>query len=341
MDDEKDVPLSLKTVPPNPSFRSSSPSSSLPPLPIIVVHPSASPPDGHLSEFVTVAAAAPHQQILTLALPIQESPLSASAGGGGGREDYWSDGATSSLIDAWGERFLDDNRGSLRQKQWQEVAEVVNSREDYTKTPRTEAQCKNRIDTLKKKYKIEKAKIVAASNSATSSWPFFHRLDSLLGSPSVAVAARSQFPQKQRTHLPVKRKAPLLPAASLSSTSDSFPPEAQPAPSANGRLRGLPARSMKELARAILKFGEVYQRVECSKLQQDLEMEQQRMGFASELEVQRLQFLMKTQMEFFKLKLRRSSASAGRCGGSSSNRRHSRRRHHQAPRSNNGEEKSE
>ncbi|KAI8000746.1 Trihelix transcription factor ASIL2 [Camellia lanceoleosa] len=75
------------------------------------------------------------------------------------REDCWSEEATSTLVDAWGRRYLDLNRGNLRQKDWQEVADAVNLRHGHTKkTRRTDVQCKNRIDTLKKKYKVEKAR---------------------------------------------------------------------------------------------------------------------------------------------------------------------------------------
>jgi hypothetical protein len=48
------------------------------------------------------------------------------------------------------------NRGNLRQKYWQDVADAVNALHGHTKkTHRTDVQCKNRIDTIKKKYKIE------------------------------------------------------------------------------------------------------------------------------------------------------------------------------------------
>jgi hypothetical protein len=48
------------------------------------------------------------------------------------------------------------NRGNLRQKDWQDVADAVNALHGHTKkTHRTDVQCKNRIDTIKKKYKIE------------------------------------------------------------------------------------------------------------------------------------------------------------------------------------------
>lgn len=138
---------------------------------------------------VTVAAPAPPPpNSLALALPIQQPAKGnggGGSGGGGGREDCWSEGATAVLIDAWGERYLELSRGNLKQKHWKEVAEIVSAREDYMKTPKTDIQCKNRIDTVKKKYKSEKAKIAAG---ATSKWPFFDRLDQLIG-PSSKIPA--------------------------------------------------------------------------------------------------------------------------------------------------------
>ncbi|PKU74793.1 hypothetical protein MA16_Dca004984 [Dendrobium catenatum] len=167
---------------------------------IYVVHPSVSlppPTNAHSSDSVTIATPAPRHQTLTLALPIQPRPGSS----GGGREDCWSEGATSALIDAWGEHFLELSGGNLKQKHWQEVAEVVSCHDDYTKPLKTDVQCKNRIDTLKKKYKIEKSNISAAAGtglSFSSSWPFFDRLDILLGlimkTPPSAAPAKQPSP---------------------------------------------------------------------------------------------------------------------------------------------------
>lgn len=99
------------------------------------------------------------------------------------REDCWTEEATSTLVDAWRRRYLELNRGNLRQKDWQEVADAVNALHGHTKkTHRTDVQCKNRIDTLKKKYKIEKARVSNSNGTLTSSWPFFSRLDPLIAS---------------------------------------------------------------------------------------------------------------------------------------------------------------
>ncbi|KAJ0971821.1 hypothetical protein J5N97_019780 [Dioscorea zingiberensis] len=115
------------------------------------------------------------------------------------REDCWSEDATEALIDAWGGRYLELNRGNLRQKDWQEVADAVNGRPGASRrAPRTDVQCKNRIDTLKRKYKSEKARVVGSSGAVASQWSFYSRLDDLIGpitpakrpapSPSLPVA---------------------------------------------------------------------------------------------------------------------------------------------------------
>uniref|UniRef100_A0A0E0DET6 Myb/SANT-like DNA-binding domain-containing protein n=1 Tax=Oryza meridionalis TaxID=40149 RepID=A0A0E0DET6_9ORYZ len=305
---------------------SASPSPS--PSPVASALPVADP--------VTVAAGPP-SGLLALALPIQKQQHAASPnpGGGGGREDAWSEGATAALIDAWGERFVALGRGSLRHPQWQEVADAVSSREGYAKAPKSDVQCKNRIDTLKKKYKIERAK-------PASSWQFFGRLDDLLaptfnqkpggngggggggagvnGRNPVPAALRVGFPQRSRTPLmpapvsAVKRRAPSPEPSASSESSDGFPPEREPAfpplplpPPPNGKRSradegrggggGDRAQGLRELAQAIRRFGEAYERVETAKLEQSAEMERRRLDFASELESQRVQFFLNTQME--------------------------------------------
>ncbi|XP_010999624.1 PREDICTED: trihelix transcription factor ASIL2-like [Populus euphratica] len=180
MDDDDDIQSHSNTT------ESSSPS------------PSPPPPNGRIT--VTVPATAtvppppPPQQTdnsLALVLPTKSK---ANGSGGGGREDCWSEGATAVLIDAWGERYLELSRGNLKQKHWKDVAEIVSSREDYSKSAKTDIQCKNRIDTVKKKYKLEKAKM--ASGGGVSSWPFFDPLDRLIGSTArvPAVGSGSKFP---------------------------------------------------------------------------------------------------------------------------------------------------
>ncbi|KAJ4871562.1 sequence-specific DNA binding transcription factor [Raphanus sativus] len=148
-----------------------------------------------------------------------------------GREDWWSEDATATLIEAWGDRYVNLSRGNLRQNDWREVADA----------------CKNRIDTLKKKYKTEKAK------PCPSSWCFFERLDFLIG----PVAA--------------KKCTGVVRPAVHRRVEDVYP-------------SGGEGSSSRELARAILKLGEVYERIEGAKQRMMVELEKQRMEAAKELE---------------------------------------------------------
>lgn len=336
--------------------------------------PSPSPPNGRIT--VTVAATGPQQQqLLTLPPPQQQHqnnnslagvvPIQQSKANGGGREDCWSEGATGVLIDAWGERYLELSRGNLKQKHWKEVADIVSSREDYTKVPKTDIQCKNRIDTVKKKYKLEKAKI--AAGNGPSKWPFFERLDHLIGPtakiPVVTTAVTNKVPvgipvrirssgnegasgsgsnhfhygksnqgvksQNQNAKIQVRKRGQVETESSSEEeeeelegySDDSLPPrEKKPRVvvqrevnvKGGGKEKKGWGSSIRMLTQAILKFGEAYEQAESAKLQQVVEMEKTRMKFAKELELQRMQFFMKTQMEISHLK-------HGRRGGNASN----------------------
>ncbi|KAL9235513.1 hypothetical protein vseg_010264 [Gypsophila vaccaria] len=360
-----------------------------------------------------VTVAAPPSSSLTLALPIQQylprAAAAAAAAPGGGRDDCWSEGATAVLIEAWGERYMELSRGNLKQKHWKEVADIVNSnRDDFGKAPKTDIQCKNRIDTVKKKYKVEKSKVV--SGAGPSRWPFFDKIDHLIGpsaagksvpggggvsvagtasheavpvgipfgirqhvplplpfpsygsnnqlrppphlqpSPQQPMPLRHVFPtpvrfhhnnnvdvrqqhmmllqqQQQQLQQQFRRSAPPPPPPVESEeegegwsneSEDSLPPETgyerRKRPRAETKVGGGRGRkgkgkgkgkkgakewgnSVRELTRAILKFGEAYETAESAKLEHIVEMEKQRMKFAKELELQRMKFLMKTQLE--------------------------------------------
>lgn len=350
------------------------------------------------------------------------------------REDCWSEGETSALVDAWGERYLELNRGNLRQKQWQEVADAVNSRIGTTRRKmRTDVQCKNRIDTLKKKYKLEKARLVEGT-AVASSWPFYGRLDALIGATTPAAGSgssgggggikrpppsasyshslsHSQSPplaiplpfQKKGagmlpTASPLHGKLPMLPtalpvddsfirkaAAAAAAAASSLPmansfirktppavppvlsgensfirknpvPPALPrdnsfirkaaaaAAAAKGeaaeeeeeesegegnseprsvsmseRKRGKKRGSgegILELAKAIEKMGEMYERVEGARQKQMMEMEKQRMEFLKGLELQRMEMFADLKVQMEKLKRARRSSDVGELIGS-------------------------
>lgn len=87
----------------------------------------------------------------------------------------WPDQAVSILLKTYAQKFSID-RGYLRTQDWQEVAYAVNSVCDHVKTLK---QCRDKVDSLKRRYKIEKRKAVTGGEV---SWPFFHRLDDIMNS---------------------------------------------------------------------------------------------------------------------------------------------------------------
>ncbi|KAL9255797.1 Trihelix transcription factor ENAP1-like protein [Drosera capensis] len=138
------------------------------------------------------------------------------------RDDCWSPEATATLIEAWGQRYVDTKHGNLRQKHWQEVADIVNARHGHNKKARrTDVQCKNRIDTLKKKYKVEKARVLDSKGTYVSDWIFFASLDALIGSvaakksltlPSASISPPMGVPLLQTRRM---TPSPVLPLAAM------------------------------------------------------------------------------------------------------------------------------
>ncbi|KAG9446821.1 hypothetical protein H6P81_012949 [Aristolochia fimbriata] len=268
------------------------------------------------------------------------------------REDCWSEDATHTLVEAWGERYLELNRGNLRQKHWQEVADAVNARHASGKKPRrTDVQCKNRIDTLKKKYKLEKARITSSNGNATSKWPFFPRLDSLIGSAASAKKASppvalplpyhkttpQPLPHALVVRPPKEKRPPASPAAEDSYFRRNYSNFSKinynhnfnynyngsvgyDVDSGSSRSSSESPRSaekvddegdgFRQLAQAIVRFGEIYERVEEAKQAQMIELEKQRMEFAKMLECERMQLFMDSQLQIEKIKRARRTTTA-------------------------------
>lgn len=261
------------------------------------------------------------------------------------REDCWSEEATSTLIEAWGSRFLELNRGNLRQKDWQDVADAVNARHGLSKkTHRTDVQCKNRIDTVKKKYKTERARVSASHATFVSSWPFYSRLDDLIGptismkkpSPSMPASPPMALPLPYRKTPPPSAASPAVvavsqkrpassmdegyfrrnysavaaaaAAATLTEEEEDDEDEEEERISDDEETEG---EGMSRLARAIKRFGEVYERVEAEKVRQMVELEKQRMKFAKDLEVQRMHTFMETQVQLERIKRGKKSTPSG------------------------------
>lgn len=85
----------------------------------------------------------------------------------------WSESAITGLLDAFGARYIASHRGNLRGKDWADVTRAVNA-SGITGTKSVE-QCRNKIDNLKKRFKLEREK------GTLSAWPWFRTLDAIVG----------------------------------------------------------------------------------------------------------------------------------------------------------------
>ncbi|XP_065870716.1 trihelix transcription factor ENAP2 [Euphorbia lathyris] len=246
---------------------------------------------------------------------------SRASSSGGGREDCWTEGATETLIEAWGERYVNLNRGNFRQKDWKEVADAVNARPDGVRPGKTDAQCKNRIDTLKKKFKLEKSK------PSPSTWPFYYRLESLIGVNSTPTPKKK--PSSSAVTLTVKSKVNVKPepySGVSNSTEASFDngDEEDTDIAFDERVIKKQHRMedvdfsdgvvCRELARAILKFAEIYERIESSKQQRMMELEKQRMELTKELEFERINMFMDAQLDLEKKTTKRAKYGSSDSG---------------------------
>ncbi|KAJ3676274.1 hypothetical protein LUZ60_003686 [Juncus effusus] len=99
------------------------------------------------------------------------------------KRDEWSEGAVMSLLDAYEAKWVLRNRAKLKGQDWDDVARAVSARAGSViasdsilpgKSAKTATQCKNKVESMKKRYRSESA------NGNVSRWPLFARLDNLV-----------------------------------------------------------------------------------------------------------------------------------------------------------------
>ncbi|KAH1048029.1 hypothetical protein J1N35_038813 [Gossypium stocksii] len=234
-----------------------------------------------------------------------QSVLKSSYGGRNSLTD-WTEHETLVLLDAWGDCFLQCGRKSLRTEEWQEVAEKVS---EISKIERTETQCRNRLDTLKKKYKKEKA-MLNETGGTTSKWVYFKKMDMLMSTPPQQGRLSCGFDSGEYVFM--NPRVYLNRANGLDEMRDS-PANSEFADSEEDVSDGLPPKkrrfgrqsgedsSVKLLADSIQKFSDIYEKIENSKRQQMLELEKMRMDFHRELEMQKRQIMERAQAEIAEL----------------------------------------
>lgn len=116
------------------------------------------------------------------------------------KRDEWSESGIVRLLEAYEAKWLLRNRAKLKWSDWVDIAREVSAHcaDDAAaagKTPgggnsaKTPNQCKNKIESMKKRYRAESAAVARAGPAAAGpSWRFFARMDGLLKGPAVCSA---------------------------------------------------------------------------------------------------------------------------------------------------------
>ncbi|RCV12918.1 hypothetical protein SETIT_2G305400v2 [Setaria italica] len=124
------------------------------------------------------------------------------------KRDEWSEGGIVRLLEAYEAKWLLRNRAKLKWSDWVDIAREVSAHcaDDAAaagKAPgggggnsaKTPNQCKNKIESMKKRYRAESAAVARAGPAAAGpSWRFFARMDGLLKGPAIC---SGQVPQAE------------------------------------------------------------------------------------------------------------------------------------------------
>lgn len=105
--------------------------------------------------------------------------------------EEWTDGAISSLLDSYTDRFEQLNRGNLRGRDWEDVAAAVTDGQGKSSGGKSVEQCKNKIDNLKKRYKVECQRLAGSGASAVSHWPWFKKMEQIVGNSSSPASSKA------------------------------------------------------------------------------------------------------------------------------------------------------
>ncbi|ESQ37178.1 hypothetical protein EUTSA_v10002883mg [Eutrema salsugineum] len=219
----------------------------------------------------------------------------------------WREQEAFVLLEVWGDRFLQLNRRSLRNEDWNEVSEKVS---EELRSEKTETQCRRMVDNLKRKYRKEKTK-VEKSGLGSSKWSFFNKMDMLLGSSpksesGLACGVDSGEFVFMNTKVYLDKSNgfdEMMDSPGDSEDDDDDDNDDSDREVDYERKKKMnDAASYKLLADSVERFGKVYEKMEKSKKEQMKELEKMRADFQKDLELQKKQIVERAQSEIARLR---------------------------------------
>lgn len=218
----------------------------------------------------------------------------------------WAENEIYVLLEVWGDRFLQLGRRSLRNEDWVDVAEKVS---DVFKSNKTESQCRQMVDALKRKFRKEKLKVEKMGLGA-SKWVFFRKMEMLMGLGSSSIMQQEgglscgvdsgEF-VFMNTEVYLDRSNgfdEMRDSPGSSEVDDDEEDDFQ------GSIRndGTDDTSLRILADSVQRFGRIYEKIESSKKEQMKELEKMRLDFERELELQKKHILERAEAEIAKIR---------------------------------------
>lgn len=214
----------------------------------------------------------------------------------------WSEEESFVLLEVWGERYLELGRRSLRAEDWGEVAEKVT---EMIGVDKSEIECRNQLDVLKKKYKKEITKMEKTGGGFHSKWSFFKKMDMLMNlrmkghcGLGCGLDSGEYVFMDPRMYLDRSNVLDEMRDSPAGSDADNDEEEEE---QGSGGWEG-DDESAKLLADSIQRFGQIYEKIENSKRKQMLELEKMRRDFQRELELQKKQIVERAQAEIAKIR---------------------------------------
>ncbi|XP_068650850.1 trihelix transcription factor ENAP1-like [Aristolochia californica] len=89
----------------------------------------------------------------------------------------WTHDETVALIDAYREKWHSLRRGNLKASHWQEVADSVARRCNFSPPSKTAVQCRHKIEKLRKRYRTERQRVLAGA--PLPSWLYFRKMEAM------------------------------------------------------------------------------------------------------------------------------------------------------------------
>ncbi|XP_031107575.1 trihelix transcription factor ASIL2 [Ipomoea triloba] len=229
--------------------------------------------------------------------------LQGTTRGGGSSRGAWSEEESFVLLDVWGERYLELGRRSLRGEDWVDVAEKVS---EMIGVEKSEVDCRNQLDVLKKKYKKEREKMEKMGGGFSSKWPFFKKMDVLMNlrmkghcGLGCGVDSGEYVFMDPRMYLDRSNVMDEMRDSPAGSDVDNEDEQEETEGEAGWEED---EESAKLLAESIQRFGDIYEKIENSKRKQMMELEKMKWEFQRELEMQKKQIIERAQAEIAKIR---------------------------------------